>query len=158
MVRERPLYFDLGQDQLFGFLHLPPGAPARQAVLICDSIAEEKLWSHRVFVALARELAASGMAVMRFDYRGEGESDLEFDQTGIATRVEDAVRAAEILLAEAPNARLTLLGHRVGGAVAAMAAARLGVKARGVVIWDPIASGREFVMQWLRANLAKQMM
>ena len=158
MARERPLYFDLGKDRLFGFLHLPDEGGERQGLLICDSIAEEKLWSHRVFVGLARELARGGVAVLRFDYRGEGESDLEFEQASIASRVEDAVSAAEVLLAEVPSlAGVTLLGHRIGGAIAAQAAARLGAKARGVLIWDPVSSGRDFLMQWLRANLAKQM-
>ena len=158
MVREQPLFFDLGQDRLYGFLHLPPDGSARRGVVICDSIAEEKLWSHRVFVTLARELARSGTAVLRFDYRGEGESDLDFEQAGIATRAEDAVRAAEVLLAEQPRlSGVTLIGHRLGGAIAAIAAARLGPRAREIVIWDPVSSGRDFLMQWLRANLAKQM-
>lgn len=157
MLREQPLFFELGNDRLFGMLHLPQDRKPRHGVVICHALAEEKLWSHRVFVALARELAARGIAALRFDFRGEGESDLEFEQTGIATRTLDAVRAADVLLEHAPSLRaVTLLGHRLGGSIALAAARRLGRKARGVVIWDPLLNGREYLMQWLRSNLAAQ--
>ncbi len=157
MPREQPLFFELGNDRLFGMFHLPDEGPPRHGVVICHALAEEKLWSHRVFVTLARELAKRGIATLRFDFRGEGESDLEFEHAGIETRIQDAVRATEVLLQKEPSLRaVTLLGHRLGGAIALAAARRLGPNARGVVVWDPLQSGREYLMQWLRSNLAKQ--
>ena len=63
-------------------------------------------------------------AALRFSWRGE--SDLDFEQAGIASRIDDAVRAAEVLLEQQPTlAGISLLGHRLGGAIAAAAAARL---------------------------------
>lgn len=157
MPCEQPLFFQLGGDRLFGMLHLPEGRP-RHGLVICHALAEEKLWSHRVFVTLARELAHRGMAVLRFDFRGEGESDLDFEQAGVATRIDDAVRAAEVLLEQQPAlAGISFLGHRLGGAVAAAAAARLRSRAQALLVWDPLPSGHEYLMQLLRSTLAKQM-
>jgi pimeloyl-ACP methyl ester carboxylesterase len=157
MPSEQPLFFGLGDHRLFGMLHFPEGTP-RHGLVICHALAEEKLWSHRVFVALARELANHGIAVLRFDFRGEGESDLDFEQVGIASRIDDAVRAAEVLLEQQPTLTgISFLGHRLGGAIAAAAAARLGSRAQGLLVWDPLPSGREYLMQLLRSNLAKQM-
>ena len=157
MPREQPLFFGLGDDRLFGVLHVPQGTP-RHGLVICHALAEEKLWSHRVFVALARELANHGIAVLRFDFRGEGESDLDFEQAGIASRIDDAVRAAEVLFEQHPTLTgITFLGHRLGGAIAAAAAARLGPRVLGLLVWDPLPSGHEYLMQLLRSNLAKQM-
>jgi alpha/beta superfamily hydrolase len=157
MPCEQPLFFELGDDRLFGMLHLPEGRP-RHGLVVCHALAEEKLWSHRVFVGLARELANRGMAVLRFDFRGEGESDLDFEQAGIASRIDDAVRAAEVLLEMQPTlAGISFLGHRLGGAIAAAAAARLHARAQGLLVWDPLYSGHEYLMQLLRSNLAKQM-
>ena len=157
MPREQPLFFGLGDDRLFGVLHFPQGTP-RHGLVICHALAEEKLWSHRVFVALARELANHGIAVLRFDFRGEGESDLDFEQAGIASRIDDAVRAAEVLFEQHPTLTgITFLGHRLGGAIAAAAAARLGSRVQGLLVWDPLPSGHEYLMQLLRSNLAKQM-
>jgi uncharacterized protein len=157
MPREQPLFFQLGNDRLFGMLHLPPQARPGHALVICHALAEEKLWSHRVLVSFARELARRGTAVLRFDFRGEGESDLEFEQAGIESRIQDAVRAAEVLLEHVPSlGAVTLLGHRLGAPIAVAAARRLGPRARGVVLWDPVHTGRDYLMQWLRSNLAKQ--
>src|SRR4051794_5703721 len=123
MPREQPLFFPLGNDRLFGMLHLPDEHKARRGVVMCHALAEEKLWSHRVYVEFARELSSRGMAVLRFDFRGEGESDLEFEQSGVETRVQDAVRASQFPLEQQPHlGAVTLLGHRVGGAVSLAAA------------------------------------
>ncbi|OGA27701.1 MAG: hypothetical protein A3I01_10810 [Betaproteobacteria bacterium RIFCSPLOWO2_02_FULL_65_24] len=155
---EQPFFFQLGPDQLFAMLHVPGSGRPRRGVVFCHALAEEKLWSHRVFVTLAREWAQQGMAVLRFDCRGEGDSDLEFEQAGIGSRVDDAVRAAEVLLEHLPElGGLTFLGHRLGAAVAAAAAARLQERARGLIVWDPVQNGREYLMQLLRSNLANQM-
>ncbi len=156
-LNEEPFFFELGNDRLFAVLHLPATETARHGLVLCHALAEEKLWSHRVLVSLARELARRGMAVLRFDFRGEGDSDLDFEQTGIDSRIDDAVRAAEVLLERQPAlAGVSFLGHRLGGAIAAAAAARLRARTLALVVWDPLPSGRDYVMSLLRANLAAQ--
>jgi len=155
---EQPFFFELGEDRLFAMLHRPLTGTPKRAVVMCHALAEEKLWSHRVYVSLARTLAQRGMAVLRFDFRGEGDSDLEFEQAGIATRIEDAVRAAGLmleLLSEMPG--VVLFGHRLGGAIAAAATLELGARASGLIVWDPLPSGKEYLAQLLRANVAAQM-
>ena len=156
-MHETPFFFELGTERLFAVLHGPPsGAPGR-GVILCHALAEERLWSHRVYVNLARDLARHGMAVLRFDFRGEGDSDGEFEHSGMASRIEDAERAAQVLLERQPGlAGVTFLGHRLGAAVAAAAAARPGVPALGMVAWDPIPDGRAYLMQLLRTALASQ--
>lgn len=156
-MHETPFFFELGTQRLFAVLHPPPsGAPTR-GVILCHALADERLWAHRVYVNLARDLAAQGMAVLRFDFRGEGDSDGEFEDAGIATRVQDAERAAQVLLERQPGLQgVIFLGHRLGAAVAAAAAARPGVPALGMVAWDAIPSGRAYLMQLLRTALASQ--
>jgi uncharacterized protein len=154
-MNEQPHFFQVGAERLFAVLHMPAKPPAC-AVVICHAIAEEKLWSHRVYVTLARELAARGIAALRFDYRGEGESDREFEETTVATRVEDTVAAAAALRERVgAGVPLVLLGHRVGGSIAA-AAVQGGCAADGLVVWDPIIDGHEYLLQMLRANLTTQ--
>ena len=48
---------------------------------MCHPLGEEKLWAHRVFVSLARDLANAGFVVLRFDCRGEGDSDRDARQS-----------------------------------------------------------------------------
>ena len=164
-MSESPFFFDLGGDRLFGMHHRPqraaPGGPPgepRCGVLLCHAAAEEKLWSHRVYVSLARELAGQGYPVLRFDCRGEGDSDLEFEEATLETRVADALRAAAVLLEREPRLeRCIFLGHRLGCAVAARAAARSPAPVQALIAWDPIQSGSVYLMQWLRSALASQL-
>lgn len=157
-MSECPFFFELGKDRLFAMHHRPPSGEVRHGVVLCHALAEEKLWSHRVYVSLARELAACGFAVLRFDCRGEGDSDLDFEEATLASRVDDAVRAAAVLLEREPRLRHCIfLGHRFGAAVAALAAARAGGRAERLIAWDPIENGPAYLMQWLRSTLASQL-
>lgn len=154
---EQPLFFELGDEQLFGFLHLPPAAP-RGGIVLCHAFGEEKLWSHRIYVTFSREMAAAGYAVLRFDMRGEGDSDRDFEESSIETRVEDVARAVKELRARVGDLpTVTLLGHRLGGSIAAAAVSNLSVRVDALVIWDPLPNGEEYFGQLLRSNLAAQL-
>lgn len=157
MAIEEPHFFPNGTDELYGVFHAPQGE-TRSGVLFCHALAEEKLWSHRVYVSFAREAAARGHAVLRFDMRGEGDSALEFEEATVATRVTDVITAFHELRARLPQqAPLVLVGHRFGGTVALAAAEQLGRLVSAVVIWDPILDGKDYVQQLLRTNLTTQL-
>lgn len=154
---EEPFFFDLDGEQLFGFLHRPQASP-RGGIVLCHALAEEKLWSHRVYVTFAREAAAAGYAVLRFDMRGEGDSSRDFEGSDIETRVADVLRAARELRQKIPGLpSLALLGHRLGGSIAASAAVQANDLVDQIVIWDPIADGADYFGQLLRSNLTTQM-
>jgi alpha/beta superfamily hydrolase len=156
-VSETPFFFRLGEQQLFAVLHRPHSGAAREGIVLCHALAEEKLWSHRVYVNLARDLAREGFSTLRFDFRGEGDSDLDFEECGLESRRADALRAAEVLFDHEPHLDgCIFLGHRLGCAVAAMAAASPAARSRAVIAWDPIARGRDYLMQLLRSSVAAE--
>jgi pimeloyl-ACP methyl ester carboxylesterase len=97
-----------------------------------------RLEAHRLFVEGARRLAKRGIASIRFDFRGSGESDGEFSDTSIATQVEDARRALEILRAQpgVDGSRLALVGYSLGSAIASQLADEPGLQA--MVHWAPV--------------------
>lgn len=71
---EHALLFPCNDSWLYGILSLPePVAP--RGVLIVVGGPQYRVGSHRQFTLLARHLAADGIAVMRFDYRGMGDSE-----------------------------------------------------------------------------------
>ena len=64
---ERALAFACGDERLVGILHEATGECAT-GVLIVVGGPQYRVGSHRQFVLLARDLAAAGFAVMRFDF------------------------------------------------------------------------------------------
>ena len=155
-VHEEYRFLDLNGERVFAGHHRP-ALPASRAVVMCHPLAEEKLWSHRVFVSFARDLAAAGFAVLRFDFRGEGDSDRPFEQSDFETRIQDACLAVDTVRALNPTVtEVTLLGLRLGASVAAAAAARRSDVAR-LVLWDPVIDGAAYMQTVLRLNLMFQM-
>ena len=76
---EQPMRFTCRGEYLLGILTTPSNAivPPACGVLIIVGGPQYRAGSHRQFVLLARRLAAAGIAVMRFDYRGMGDSSGE---------------------------------------------------------------------------------
>ena len=69
-------------------------------------------------------LAQQGVAVLRFDFTGLGESGGDFSETGFSSNVEDIIAAASFLGRDYSSPHL-LIGHSLGGAAALAAAPRI---------------------------------
>ncbi len=72
-------------------------------------------------VNIDRALAMHGIAVLRFDFTGLGESEGDFSETSFSTNVADIVAAADFLK-DAYEAPRLLIGHSLGGAAVIQAA------------------------------------
>ncbi len=94
MSEERPLLFDCAGERLVGILH-PAAGPAKDVgMLLVVGGPQYRVGSHRQFVLLARDLAATGIPVLRFDYRGMGDSEGGFrDFEAIETDIRSAIDA-----------------------------------------------------------------
>jgi exosortase A-associated hydrolase 2 len=155
-MNEVPLFVERDGERLFA-VHHRPAVPGCRAAVVCHPLAEEKLWSHRVLVSFARDLAGAGLDVLRFDYRGEGDSDRPFEDSDFETRVDDTGFAIDTLRRLAPDAAdLSLVGLRLGASVAATAASRRDDVTR-LILWDPVVDGSAYMQHFLRLNLMAQM-
>ncbi len=84
-------------------------------------------------VKLCRQLATRGVATLRFDFSGQGESEGDFADTNFSSNVQDLVYAARFL-AENYEAPQLLMGHSLGGAAALQVAASIdSIKATAVI-------------------------
>lgn len=93
----------------------------RGDVLICPSWGEEFNANYRQEVLLARALAAKGMCVQRFHYRGVGHSsDCEVT---FKSMYEDAMTALQNLRERSHLGETAVIGTRIGGVIAAALAA-----------------------------------
>jgi putative redox protein len=97
-----------------------PSGPIRATALFahCFTCSKNTLAATRI----ARGLAEAGIAVLRFDFTGLGQSDGEFANTNFSSNVQDLVAAADHLR-NTQGAPQMLVGHSLGGA-AVLAAAR----------------------------------
>lgn len=75
-------------------------------------------------VNIDRALAMQGIAVLRFDFTGLGESEGDFSETSFTTNVSDLIAAADFLR-EKYEAPKLLIGHSLGGAAVLQAASSI---------------------------------
>jgi exosortase A-associated hydrolase 1 len=131
---ERALAFGCGGDTLVGIASVP-AEPCTRGVLIIVGGPQYRVGSHRQFALLARHLAAQGIAAMRFDVRGMGDSGGdERDFEGI----QDDIRAAlDAFAAAVPGMRDIVLWGLCDGASAAALYAPGDARVRGLVLLNP---------------------
>lgn len=139
--RTDSFFFGLPERQLFGCFHPAQGsAPRSTAVLLCYPSGRDYVVTHRVFRRLAIGLARAGLAVLRFDYYGCGDSAGDAEEGSVALWSADIDSAIDELKARSGATLVCLLGFRLGASLAALAGARLGSVDR-MVLWDPVIDG-----------------
>ncbi|MEJ2478612.1 MAG: alpha/beta fold hydrolase [Acidihalobacter sp.] len=122
LPRPETVRFDNARGQsLAGVLHRPAGEVRAHVVFVACFTCSKDI---PVAVRIARALARHGFAALRFDLTGLGESGGSFTETDFESEVDDVLRAAAWLEANAEAPRL-LIGHSLGGAAVLEAAARL---------------------------------
>lgn len=156
-MTETPLFFGRPSQSLFGVLHEAQPVATGSAFVFCHPLAEEKLWTHRVFVSFARQLAAAGHPVLRFDYRGNGDSDGAFSDGSLASLAEDVRAAIEQVRQMTGVQTVTLLGLRAGATLACVVAANHALGIDRLILWAPIVDGARYMQDLLRINLTTQM-
>lgn len=146
--------------KLFGILHLPvcKGEKSKPypVVAISHGLGGHKLGRNNRYVALAKRLAQQGIAVLRFDFRGCGDSMGEFCESTIESEVADLSKALDYLstIPDLNSSAIGLLGSSFGGLVAMIAAGRLpSIKA--LVLWAPLFDGKPWLAEWQAAFAAE---
>ena len=150
-------YIAIGTRAVYATAFLPATTTAADmAVVLVEPLAEEKRAAYRMLVRLARALAADGLAAIRLDLSGTGDSSLPHAEATLDTWVADTCAAAEDLLAQTGARRLALVAARAGALVAAKAALRL--RPERLVLAEPILSGADVLNDLERRQSIKDMM
>lgn len=148
---ERAAFFGPG---IFGISHLPPGR-ATGGLVICSPVFAEFRRNYRREVGLARSLAAHGVAVQRFHYRGTGNSAGKGSDTTLATMQADGLAAARWLRQQAGDLRLAFMGTRLGALAAAGAAARL--PGAPLALWEPVIEQGPYLRDAFMAKVIRDL-
>jgi pimeloyl-ACP methyl ester carboxylesterase len=140
---EKPVTFACKGQQIVGMLHLPEGQGKFPAALLLHGFTGTKSEAHRLFVKLSRKLAAHGIASLRFDFRGCGDSAGNFEDHTIRSQIADGSEALKFLVRHKriDACRLALIGLSMGGAVAAHVDGREKDRIKSLVLLAPVAEG-----------------
>ncbi len=137
---------------LFGILHRPIQVQNPPVVTILHGFASSKHGSNRCYVTLAELLAKEGIASLRFDFRGCGDSEGSLSEASFNEMISDAVAASKHLLTleGIDISRMGVFGASLGGALAVESSA-LCEMTKAMALWAPVASGE----LWLRDFMMK---
>lgn len=146
-------------QKIFGVLHKPftKSVAKYPAVLICHGFAGNKVGKHRIYVSLAEKLASAGIASLRIDFRGCGDSEGNFSEMTLEGEVSDALCGLNFLEShpDLDAARLGLVGCSFGAAVGVIAASRYP-SIKSLTLYAALYSSNQWLKQWqaLQANQA----
>jgi uncharacterized protein len=151
-----PIFFGSATAQLYG-VHHPPVVRRRRdaAVLLCYPAVQEYNRSHWAFRKLAGLLARSGFHVLRFDYSGTGDSAGDLAGASVGRWCADIREAAAELTELAGVRRVSLVGFRLGAALAALASTT-PLAVHDLVLWEPAVDGREHIRELRRVQRWKR--
>ncbi|MBI4206770.1 MAG: alpha/beta hydrolase [Betaproteobacteria bacterium] len=137
-------FFGAGSAQRFATYHPPAAGSGRLLTIICPPLCSEYMRTHLVLRELAIVLSGKGQHVLRFDYRGTGDSFGELAEVGISDWLEDIALAVQEGRELSGCTSVQLLGVRAGALlVCKYAGARDDVQR--LVLWDPVPDGAEYL-------------
>jgi len=137
-------FFGDSKHPLYGVLQ-PPAIPSSEpkAVLLCYPFGQEYMRAHRAYRQLSLLLSKKGYYVMRFDYRGTGDSSGDLEDATFENWLDDIAAAETELRAVSGAEKVSIIGLRLGALMAVMAAKRINNVER-LTLWDHITSGLSY--------------
>lgn len=140
-------------QKIFGVLHLPLGTEVVPAVIFCHGLGGDKSGRNRLYVLMAEALSKKGIASLRIDFRGAGDSEGDLQDMTIESQLSDTMAALNYLKSH-PRIRhdkIGLFGRSFGGVIALLAAEKLG-NASSLALWAPLYDGEQWIERWKRIN------
>jgi exosortase A-associated hydrolase 2 len=150
-----PFFLTLGEHTLFCLFLAPTAGTPKAAVLYLHPFAEEMHKSRRMAALQAREFAQAGYAVLQIDLIGCGDSSGDFADARWETWLESA-QAAYHWLIQKLGSPIILWGLRLGATLAVDLSTQCPDIA-GLILWQPVINGENFLTQFLRIKVASEM-
>ncbi len=136
------------EARLFGWFHPSMVATLRScAVLLCQPLGHEYMYSYRAFRHLAERLSQLGFPVLRFDYLGTGNSaGPSYGERSVSEWQESIPMALAELRERSGQSRVSLVGLRLGATLGTLAALE-DERIDSLVLWEPCVTGKSYVRQ-----------
>ena len=142
--QEERLTIDGSKGKLQAIIQKPELKQGEQCpmVIFCHGFGGTK--DGPLFELIADTLQQHGIASIRFDFNGHGQSEGEFKDMTVPNEIEDAKHVYEYVCDLRYVNSVAIVGHSQGGVVASMTAGELGTEAfSAVVLMAPAAVLRD---------------
>jgi len=146
VLQEQAGYFNVPGAHLYTVLH--PVAHPVARVLLIGPFAPERQFSYHHWTRWARYLAAKRCEVVRFDYRGTGESTGDFGSASFEQWCADAEALASWLVRQRPELPLLLHGVELGAVLAGRSF--YGGAGEALLLWSPPPNANQAMRAILR--------
>ena len=163
-VPAEAFFLPADSGQRFCLFYPAQAGTIRGQVLYIHPFAEEMNKARRMAALQSRALAAAGFDVLQIDLLGCGDSSGDFGDATWNDWVNDVVHGCRWLRSRSNtpatgqgNVPLWLWGLRAGCLLAVDAASQLG-EACSFLFWQPPASGKPLLQQFLRLKVAGDML
>lgn len=161
-MQEQEIRFRSGEIELAGTIALPgSGGPFPGVLFIAGSgqtDRNENTSKYRLnaFYDISHYLAQNGIASLRYDKRGVGQSEGDHWATGFHDHAQDALAALQYLKQQKniQPENIFMLGHSEGAFIAIRLAGG-GAEVAGVILLSGAAQSGEAVLKWQAIQVAR---
>lgn len=151
-MKEEKVVFENKGQKIIGIFH-QPDVELPPAIIMCHGWTGDKA-EHGLFTKAAKEFCKNGFAVLRFDFRGSGESEGKFENITFTEEASDLRFAIEFMKRHNINKeKICLLGLSMGGAVSVLI---YNPKIRAIVLWSPAIHTKEVFPKLLGEKAIKE--
>ncbi|KRO04709.1 hypothetical protein IV54_GL000884 [Levilactobacillus paucivorans] len=124
-----------GNYQIPAILTLPSDTGNFPAMVMCHGTGTNKDEAGQGYVMMAAKLAAAGFASLRFDFIGNGESNVSYENYSFTSAVNDTLDVTNFLRQQTTiSDQIGIMGWSQGGTIAMLAAGRTVYQA--VLLWS----------------------
>lgn len=141
-AQSQNIEIDGDHGKLSAMIQTPDGKKNFPLVIICHGFTGEK--NSDLLKNLSDELESRGIASLRFDFNGHGESEGNFQDMTVLNEIEDAKKIYDYAAKIPGVTSISIAGHSQGGVVASMVAGELcAKKIKSLALMAPAAVLRD---------------
>ena len=152
-----PLFISAELGQIFAMYYSPLDNPNSQCIVHIPAFAEEMNKSRHMVAMQAQAYAEQGISVLVLDLWGTGDSQGDFSEATWDIWLSN-INTAVKWVQEKQYKIIHLWGVRTGVLLALNYLQKYDPYIDKLICWQPVLNGEQFVMQFLRLNVAAAMM
>ena len=143
-AKSQNLWIDGDHGKLSAVIQTPDKS-SYPLVILCHGFTGHK--NSPILMPIADKLEAAGIASIRFDFNGHGNSEGSFTDMTILNEISDALKVYDYAVKLPQVTSVSIAGHSQGGVVASMLAGQLGAdKIKALALMAPAAVLRDYAI------------